>query len=250
MEIGETINSWTLLDRIVTPPNTAGRGLFQCKCGATHVRQVFNISSGKSEHCRACGRTKIEFTEGQKTNEWTFIRFVKPKFYAKATHSTAEFRCSCGKVCTLQANSVRIGLSKQCHDCAAKTPKSRKMKAGMKINRWTFVKYLAGDRSSYATFVCDCGYERRHQISNVVHGKTKMCRSCSTSKIMAIDFTDDLFSIWHKMLIDHKQVVTTKWQTDFKAFSKWARRSGFTGNQQLTRKDTTQDYSSFNCTFK
>ena len=118
MDIGETINSWTLLDRIVAKNGGKTKGVFQCKCGAIHVRQATNIINGHSTQCRHCARPKITFKKGEKINSWTFVRFVEPLDNGKTQIAMGKFRCDCGNVKDLQVVSVKRELSKKCSLCA------------------------------------------------------------------------------------------------------------------------------------
>lgn len=113
----------------------------------------------------------------------------------------------------------------------------------------------SGKKKRKVLVTCDCGSVFSVRKDSLVSGNTQSCgclqkeKATNTLKTHG-ESKSRLYRCWESMHYrakGRKDCVVYKGWDDFKAFSKWARRSGYTDKLVLCRNNDVGDYTPDNC---
>lgn len=146
---------------------------------------------------------------------------------------------------------------------------------GKSYNYWTIVSYTDKRTISRGKIVicrCKCGLEKEKDLSSVINGYSKQCRSCASKNqngFTALKHGDTvrtskyrkLYSCWKNMRsrcygkynTHYKSyggrgiAVCEYWKLDYLNFKDWALKNGWEENLTIDRIDNDGDYTPYNC---
>lgn len=144
---------------------------------------------------------------------------------------------------------------------------------GKKINSWKILSYFGKDKFGQDRYVCECSCGKRQDknIYDLLRGKTKCCRSCSSKKrktgyysIRNMPEYKRLKTIYSNMksrCYNYKNpkyktygkkgiYICDEWLEAKKGFSRffhWSLNNGYSKNLSIDRIDYTREYSPKNC---
>lgn len=132
---------------------------------------------------------------------------------------------------------------------------SKKLSLKKNYGDWVVIGEVYGVQPRTLSIKCKCGVEKEVPLTNLVHGKSTQCRSCSVTTHGKSNQKDNrLYRIWHLMKRrtksdeNYKHInVCKKWQKSFAKFEKWAIKNGYEDTLSIDRKKNNGDYKPSNC---
>lgn len=176
----------------------------------------------------------------------------------------ANFLCDCGKRKSIRLSHVTSGRTVSC-GCAKR---KHFVEAGQVFARLTVMSPDIARLKGHTVVLCacECGVEKRVDISDLVSGAVLSCGCYRNDKLRAASTIHDgegtpLYSVWHGMKnrclnpgVDGYHCyggrgisVCAEWLDDFGAFREWAESSGYSPTLQIDREDVNGNYTPSNC---
>lgn len=132
---------------------------------------------------------------------------------------------------------------------------------GQKFGKLLVVKSCGKgkDNHYYSEVVCDCGAKYMVSDSELICGRRKSCKKCSSE--MHGKTNTRLFHIWQSMKQrcndkNHQHYdcyggrgisICEEWESDFESFYNWSLEHGYMSNLSIDRIDNDGNYEPGNC---
>lgn len=124
---------------------------------------------------------------GKKINKWKILEIGDIENEARK----CICQCECGKIRKHNCcNLIKGKRITQCKECSLKEIKEKNIKKnevkyiGKKYGKWTIIKINPSKKKGIrCDCKCECGNTRSHELSRIVKGESKQCKSCASAKI-------------------------------------------------------------------
>lgn len=175
---------------------------YMCDCGDISVYIKTVVKNGRKTVCKKCSFNKQAKERtmnlvGQTFGRWKVLHFNEEKI---SKYRGVEFicECECGNTLPVLSNSLVMGKSKQCLQCAQKQSKR--------------------DNNEKSIFKDNMPAES-HRIYRIWKNMKSRCYSGHNSR----------------HYLDEGVYVCDEWKNDFKSFYDWAMANGYTDNVEIDK---------------
>lgn len=153
-------------------------------CHNHFIACLYNVKSGNTKKCRACGRkTQAEKrTANLVGKQFTYLTILKQSNKRRNDKILWECECICGKHIWVTSQDLLSGASRSCGCKASELNRETKQEdfAGKRFGYWTAIAPCEDTdedgRQPYWYFKCEnCGQIKKVRKSNVVFGSSKSC---------------------------------------------------------------------------
>jgi len=146
-----------------------------CKCQKKKSIRINHVTSGRIKTCGSCNLKDIEFWKQTKFGK---LRMKEPESIHFNSGKVVVWICDCGREISISVIKVTSKIRTSCGSCNLKDIEFWKQTKFGKL-RMKEPELIHLNSHKTMTWICDCGRETSHIVSNVTRGQVKSCGACN-----------------------------------------------------------------------